>query len=190
MAKEQCFCVTEAIFCQHRCVPGHEYTSTRTNGEQKIYPSWCPVTPSFGAARCWPSAGVLVGGQLACRQVTPGKLGCGLPVRGHRGPGPVRSRLSPPVPGLDGGRGHTCRTPPWACSVSSKSDASRRRARTCRTRCAHLGVGSRHPRLYLVHGVKMDTLGHSDAPAACIVVEGSGRAGPSEVVDACRREKK
>ena len=30
----------------------------------------------------------------------------------------------------------------------------------------------------------MDTLGHSDAPAACIVVEGSGRAGPFVVVNA------
>ena len=29
----------------------------------------------------------------------------------------------------------------------------------------------------------MDTLGHSDAPAACIVMEGSGRAGPSKVVN-------
>ena len=43
------------------------------------------------AARCWPSAGLLVGGQVACRQVTPGKPGCGLPLRGHRGPGPVRA---------------------------------------------------------------------------------------------------
>ena len=37
------------------------------------------------------------------------------------------SRLSPPVPGPHGDRGHTCRTPPWACSVSSQSDASRKR---------------------------------------------------------------
>ena len=34
--------------------------------------------------------GLLVGGQVACRQVTPGKP-CGLPLRGHRGPGPVRA---------------------------------------------------------------------------------------------------
>ena len=46
-----------------------------------------------GAARCWPSAGLLVGGQVACRQVTPGKPGCGLPLRGHRGPGPVRASV-------------------------------------------------------------------------------------------------
>ena len=45
------------------------------------------------AARCWPSAGLLVGGQLACRQVTPGKPGCGLPLWGHRGPGPVRASV-------------------------------------------------------------------------------------------------
>ena len=29
------------------------------------------------------------------------------------------SRLSPPVPGPRGGRGHKCRTPPRACSVSN-----------------------------------------------------------------------
>ena len=29
------------------------------------------------------------------------------------------SRLSRPVPGPRGGRGHTCRTPPLACSVSN-----------------------------------------------------------------------
>ena len=46
------------------------------------------------AARCWPSAFLLVGGQLACRHVTPGKPGCGLPLRGHRGPGPVRASVS------------------------------------------------------------------------------------------------
>ena len=143
----------------------------------------------LGAARCWPSAGLLVGGQLACRQVTPGRPGCGLPLRGHRGPGAC-SRLSPPVPGPHGGRGHTCRTPPWACSVSSQSGATRKRVRSCRTRGVHLGVGSRHPHPYVVDGVRMDTLGHADAPAACIVLEGSGRAGPSVVVNASRREKK
>ena len=44
-------------------------------------------SPPRGAARCWPSAGLLVGGQLTCRHVTPGKPGCGLPLRGHRGLG-------------------------------------------------------------------------------------------------------
>ena len=34
-----------------------------------------------------------MGGQLACRQVTPGKPGCGLPLRVHRGPGPVRASV-------------------------------------------------------------------------------------------------
>ena len=40
--------------------------------------------------------------------------------------GGASSRLSPPVPGPHGGRGHTCRTPPWACSVSSQSGATRK----------------------------------------------------------------
>ena len=34
-----------------------------------------------------------MGGQLACRQVTPGKPGCGLPLRGPSGPGPVRASV-------------------------------------------------------------------------------------------------
>ena len=38
-----------------------------------------------GAARGWPSAGVLVGGQLARRHVTPGKPGCALQLRGAQG---------------------------------------------------------------------------------------------------------
>ena len=47
-------------------------------------------------------------------------------IAGAQGTGAC-SRLSPPVPGPHGGRGHTCRAPPWACSVSSQSDASRKR---------------------------------------------------------------
>ena len=46
-----------------------------------------------GAARCWPSASLPVGGQLACRQITPGKPGCGLTLRMYRGPGPVRASV-------------------------------------------------------------------------------------------------
>ena len=98
------------------------------------------------------------------------------------------SRLSPPVPGPHGGRGHTCRTPPWACSVCSQSDASCKRVRSCRTRCVQLGVGSRHPRPYIVNGVRMDTLGHCGAPVACTVVGPSGRAGGPVKENACRRE--
>ena len=39
-----------------------------------------------------------------------------------------------------------------------------------------------------VFDVLMDTLGHADAPAACIVVESSRRAGPSVTGNASRRE--
>ena len=52
-----------------------------------------PSPDPLGAASCWPSAGLPVGGQLACRRVTPGKLGRGLPLREHRGPGPVRAAV-------------------------------------------------------------------------------------------------
>ena len=41
----------------------------------------------------------------------------------HRGPEPVRASV-PPVPGPRGGRGHTCRTPPRACSVSNATSPS------------------------------------------------------------------
>ena len=140
------------------------------------------------AARCWPSAGLLVGGQLACRQVTTGKPGCGLPLRGHRGPGPVRASV---LPGPHGGRGHTCRAPPWACSVSSQSDASRKRVlvRYLQNSLCPAGRGEQTPTPVKL-ATYMDTLGHADAPAACIALEGSGRAGPFVVVNASRREKK
>ena len=62
-----------------------------TGADQTPGPFLVSRHPSFGVARCWPSAGLLVGGQLACRQVTPGKVGCGLPLRGHKGPGPVHA---------------------------------------------------------------------------------------------------
>ena len=57
------------------------------------------------------------------------------------------SRLSPPVPGPRGGRGHTCRTPPRACSVSNATSpsANARLARSRRTQrnrgCATCVVG-------------------------------------------------
>ena len=55
-------------------------------------PSWCPVTLSRRAARCWPSAG-LRGGQLAVSSHVLWIV-CGrLPLRGHRGPGPVRASV-------------------------------------------------------------------------------------------------
>ena len=80
-------------------------------------PSWCPVTlssegrpllavsgSSWGPGRC----------VVACSLVACGRL----PLRGYRGPGPVRaSVLLSRV--LVECRGHTCRTPPRACSVSS-----------------------------------------------------------------------
>ena len=82
------------------------------------------VSPSPPHSGRPPTAGrhLLVGGQLARRQVTPGKLGCGLPFRVH-GTG-VCSRFSPPVPGPHGGRSHTCRTPPAPLAASPTRPAS------------------------------------------------------------------
>ena len=138
------------------------------------------------AGRCWPSAGLLVPARVSSNHTWEAWMWSAIAGAQRTG---ACSRLSPPVPGPHGGRGHTCRTPPWACSVCSQSDASSKRVRSCRTRCVQLGVGSRHPRPYIVNGVRMDTIGHSDAPAACIAMEGSGRAGPSVVVNASRREE-
>ena len=71
-----------------------------------------PSPPLSGSRPLLPSAGLLVGGKLACRQVTPGKLGCGLPLRGAQGPGQsVRASV----------------LLSRACSVSRKSDATRTR---------------------------------------------------------------
>ena len=44
--------------------------------------------------------------------------GTATPLRAHRRPGAC-SRLSSPIPGPRGSRGHTCRTLPRACSVSA-----------------------------------------------------------------------
>ena len=80
-------------------------------------PSWCPVTLSRRAARCWPSAG-LCGGQLAVSSHVLWIVGGRLPLRVYRGPGPVHaSVLLSQV--LARSRGHTCRTLRGTGSVSS-----------------------------------------------------------------------
>ena len=53
-------------------------------------PSWCPVTPSFGEP---PTAGRQRVFSWVHVVKSPGKLGCGLPLREHRGPGPVRASV-------------------------------------------------------------------------------------------------
>ena len=86
-------------------------------------PSWCPVTSSFGGP---PAAGrQRVFSWVASSRVVKSHLGGRMwsAIAGAQGTGAC-SRLSPPVPGPHGGRGHTCRTPPWACSVSSQSGAN------------------------------------------------------------------
>ena len=74
-----------------------------------------PVTLSRRAARCWPSAG-LCGGQLAVSSHVPWIVGGRLPLRGNRGPWPVRASVFLSRILVEAGV-HTCRTPPRACSV-------------------------------------------------------------------------
>ena len=52
----------------------------------------CPVTLSQRAARCWPSAG-LRGGQLEVSSHVLWIVGGRLPLRGYRGPRPVRASV-------------------------------------------------------------------------------------------------
>ena len=86
---------------------------------------WCRHSLFRRAAHCCPSAGLLLGGQFACRQVTPGKPGMwSAIVRWTRDWGLFAPQSSCPEPSRR--QGHTCRAPPWACSVSSQSDATRK----------------------------------------------------------------
>ena len=80
-------------------------------------PSWCPVTLSQRAARCWPSAG-LRGGQLAMSSHVLWIVGGRLPLRKYRGPGPVRASVVLSQV-LARSRGHTCRTLRGTGSVSN-----------------------------------------------------------------------
>ena len=139
-------------------------------------PSWCPVAPFFGeppTAGCqrvfsWVASLRVVKSQLGSWDVAEGTLlvlsgtswrrarvsthvlwivGGRLPCGCTEDHGSL-SPLSPRVPGPHGGRGRKCRTPPWACSVCSQSDATRKRVRTCRTRSVQ-GVGAvAHARKY------------------------------------------
>ena len=88
-------------------------------------------SPSLGGP---PAAGrqrIFVGASSLCRDGA-----WSLAIAGASGTGAC-SRLSPPVLGPRGGRGHTCRTPPRACSVSNATSLSVSAwlARTLRTRC-------------------------------------------------------
>ena len=159
---------------------------------------------SEGRSRCWPSPG-LCGGQRRCHRKFLGLRMVALPLRGYRGPGQSVRTLSPPVLGPRGGRGHTCRTPPRACSVSNATSQSaecqagtqsacqqrlrymrgwsflhiggRRAATTPRVQCCELGLG-RWPRGHVkVKGAVPDAAGITPS-CAC---NEEGRQG-------CRRE--
>ena len=99
-------------------------------------PSWCPVTPSFGELSTAGRQRVFswVASLLSSSHTWEARMWSA--TAGAQGTGAVCSRLSPPLLGPHGSKGHSCRTPPWACSVSRKSDATRTRVwqGTCRTR--------------------------------------------------------
>ena len=83
-----------------------------------IRPRDCvPSPPRRRAARCWPSAG-LRGGQVAVSSHVLWIVGGRLPLRGYRGPGPVRASVVLSQV-LARSRGHTCRTLRGTGSVSS-----------------------------------------------------------------------
>ena len=81
-----------------------------------------PVTLFWRAARCWPSAG-LRGGQLAVSSHVLWIVRARLPLRGHRGPGPVRASVFLSQV-LARSRGHTCRTLRGTGSVSNATSLS------------------------------------------------------------------
>ena len=68
------------------------------------------------AARCWPSVG-LRGGQLAVSSQVPWIVRGRLPLRGHRGPGPVRASVHLSRVLVEAS--HTCRTPPRPAPIAT-----------------------------------------------------------------------
>ena len=85
-------------------------------------PGLCPVTLSSEGRPLLAVSGSSWG--PACCVISC-SLDCvwSLAIAGVQGTGAC-SRLSRPVPGPRGGRGHTCRTPPRACSVSNATSQS------------------------------------------------------------------
>ena len=131
------------------------------------------------AAHCWPSGGLFGCGQLACRQVTPGKPGCGRGITGDRGlfapqsscPGSSR-RQGSHLPYTSVG---LLRQQPVRCLPQANL------VRYMQNSLCPAGRGEEtHARKFTAY---LDTLGLADGPAACIVMESSGRAGPAVVVD-------
>ena len=86
-------------------------------------PSWCPVTLSLQRSARSGRQRVFVEASSGVSSRVLWIVGGRLPLRGHKGPGPVRASV-PPVPGPRGGKGHTCRTPPRACSVINTTSQS------------------------------------------------------------------
>ena len=88
------------------------------------------------AAHCWPSAGLPRGWPACVSSSHTWEARMWSSIAGAQGTWAC-SRLSPPIPGPRGGRGHTCRTPPRACSVSNATpqSVSAGLAHTRRTQC-------------------------------------------------------
>ena len=130
------------------------------------------------AARCWPSAGLFVGGQGACRQVTPGKPGCGLPLRGYRGLGPVRASVLLSRVLTEAGVApavHLRGPAPLAASPAHPESES---GKYLQNSLCPAGRGEQPPTPVQFAG-NMDTLVHGGVPAAHTAMEPSGRAGGS-----------
>ena len=142
-------------------------------------PSWCPVTSSFGTHTLLAVSGSSRGWPACCRQVTPGKLGCGLPLRGAHGSGAVCSRLSPSVPGP-----HESRVAPAvhlrgpARSAASPTQPVGESGKVLAELAAPKWTWGEDTHSRTQFAASLDTLGQCGAPAACTVVEPSGRAGP------------
>ena len=111
-----------------------------TGADQTLGPR--PVTLSQRAARCWPSAG-LRGGQLAVSSQVPWKV-CGrLPLRGYRGPGPVRASVVveagvTPAVHL---HGPAPLATPHHHSVKCHARLARKKRTKCNRGCGTCGVG-------------------------------------------------
>ena len=130
-------------------------------------PSWCPRHPLFRrAARCSPSAGLLVGGPARVSSSHTWEARMWFAIAGAQGTGAC-SRLSPSCPGSSRRQGshlpYTSVGPaPLAASPAQPVSESVLAGLTV----SNWAWEARHPRPYIVNGVRLDTLGHSDATSS------------------------
>ena len=70
----------------------------------------CPLLAVSGSSRGWPA-------RVSSSRTWEARMWSA--IAGVLGTGAVCSRLSPPVRGPHGGRGYTCRTPPWPAPLAA-----------------------------------------------------------------------